>query len=107
MPIYVLKCPKCKVVFDYYKLRENSVPVCPKCGETDEFEKQITAPAIQFKGDGWNSTGNVSSVDPTTVEGVKRIDNPTPREKTLYKRRKEITGRKKKMKLGKPQNWDK
>jgi putative FmdB family regulatory protein len=101
MPVYILKCQKCKTSFDFYKLRANSKPACPKCGSTEGFEKQPTAPAIAFKGEGWQTTNFNASVDPTSVPGVKKIElqDQRPDQKILYKRKKEATGRRRKIKV--------
>lgn len=99
MPTFVEKCNKCGTIFDFYKLRESSEPVCPKCGNDKDFERLPSAPAFSFKGEGWQTPNYVASVDPTTVPGVKRIDNPTPQQRTLYKTKKEVTGRRKKVKV--------
>lgn len=99
MPTFILKCPKCKKEFEFLKLKESQTPSCPKCGNDKNFEKLPTAPALSFKGEGWQTPNYVASVDPTTVPGVKRIDNPTREQRTLYKNRKEATGRRKKIKI--------
>ena len=99
MPTYILKCPKCNTEFDFLRLRKSSKAVCPKCGNEKDFEKQPTAPSLSFNGDGWTTTNYVSSVDPTTVPGVKRIDNPTLEQKTLYKTRKRLRGFRKKVRI--------
>lgn len=101
MPTYIKKCLKCGKVFDFYKLHPSTKPVCPKCGSTEGFERLPTAPAISFKGEGWTTTNFSASVDPTTVPGVKKIetDKQTLDQKTLYKTRKEVTGRRRKVKI--------
>jgi putative FmdB family regulatory protein len=99
MPTYILKCPKCKKEFEFLKLRANSKAICPKCGYAEDFEKLPTAPALSFKGEGWTTTNYSASVDPTTVPGVKKIENPTREQRTLYKTRKQATGRRKKVKV--------
>jgi putative FmdB family regulatory protein len=101
MPVYILKCPKCKKNFDFLKLRESHKPVCPNCLNTEGFKKQPTAPAISFKGEGWTTMNYSASVDPTTVPGVKKIepDKQTLEQKTLYKTRKDVTGRRRKVKI--------
>ena len=55
MPLYEYKCAKCGN--RYEKIESVSAPEkqkCPKCG--GRAERQIAAPAIQFKGSGWYVT---------------------------------------------------
>lgn len=55
MPLYEYKCVKCGN--RYEKIESVSAPEkqkCPKCG--GRSERQIAAPAIQFKGSGWYVT---------------------------------------------------
>lgn len=99
MPIFVRRCKKCGTEFDFYKLRKTDEPVCPKCGNTEDFESMPTAPAIAFKGEGWTTTNYSASVDPTSVPGVKRVETPTKAQRTLYKTRREVTGRRRKIKI--------
>lgn len=92
MPIYELKCKKCEEIFDFYQLKKESKAKCPKCNNDDEneFEKQTTIPAVHFRGIGWTKRNYVDSVDPTVVNGVKRIDREKVKEKDkeLYKCKK-------------------
>jgi predicted nucleic acid-binding Zn ribbon protein len=103
MPTFIMNCQKCNAKFDFYKLRKSSKARCPKCGNENEkdFVKLPTAPAISFKGEGWQTTNYSASVDPTSVPGVKKIEKEeqTLDQKTLYKHRKEVTGRRKKVKV--------
>ena len=55
MPLYEYKCVKCGHRFE--KIESLSAPTtqkCPKCGK--KAERQLAAPAIQFKGSGWYVT---------------------------------------------------
>ena len=55
MPLYEYKCAKCSNRFE--KIEPVSAPTvqkCPKCG--GKAERQLAAPAIQFKGSGWYVT---------------------------------------------------
>jgi|SRR5215213_2860850 len=55
MPIYEYECRKCKAhVEAFQKLNDKSLTKCGKCG--GKLERQISAPAIQFKGSGWYVT---------------------------------------------------
>ena len=101
MPVYILKCQKCKTNFDFYKLKKSSKAECPKCGNKEGFEKLPTSAALSFRGEGWQTTNFSASVDPTTVPGVKKIEkeDQTLDQKTLYKTRKPVTGDRKKVKV--------
>jgi len=55
MPLYEYQCRACGHRFE--RIRKFSDPPlneCPECG--GEVEKLISAPAIQFKGEGWYIT---------------------------------------------------
>ena len=55
MPIYEFECQKCKTRTEVFqKLSDKPPTKCSKCG--GRLEKQISAPAIQFKGSGWYVT---------------------------------------------------
>ncbi len=55
MPIYEFKCKKCNATIEVFqKLSERSPTRCKKCG--GRLEKLISAPALQFKGEGWYVT---------------------------------------------------
>jgi len=55
LPLYEYKCVKCGHRFE--KIERLSAPTsqkCPKCGK--KAERQLSSPAIQFKGSGWYVT---------------------------------------------------
>ena len=55
MPIYEYECKKCKAhVEAFQKVNDKPLTKCRKCG--GKLERQISAPAIQFKGTGWYVT---------------------------------------------------
>ena len=55
MPIYEYECRKCKAhVEAFQKVSDKPLTRCRKCG--GKLERQISAPAIQFKGSGWYVT---------------------------------------------------
>ena len=55
MPIYEYECKKCKAhVEAFQKVNDKPLTRCRKCG--GKLERQISAPAIQFKGTGWYVT---------------------------------------------------
>lgn len=55
MPIYEYECRKCKAHIEVFQKLSDKPPTrCRKCG--GRLEKQLSAPAIQFKGSGWYVT---------------------------------------------------
>ena len=55
MPLYEYKCVKCGHRFEKIEsLSASETKKCPKCG--GRAERQLAAPAIQFKGSGWYVT---------------------------------------------------
>lgn len=55
MPIYEFRCTKCNEKIEVLqKLSDKSPTRCKKCG--GRLEKMISAPAVQFKGEGWYVT---------------------------------------------------
>lgn len=55
MPLYEYQCKKCRHRFE--KIRKFSDPPlkkCPECG--GPVEQLLSAPAVQFKGEGWYVT---------------------------------------------------
>ena len=59
MPIYEFECRKCKAHIEVFQKISDKPPVkCRKCG--GRLERQVSAPAIQFKGSGWYVTDYAS-----------------------------------------------
>ena len=55
MPLYEYRCVKCSHRFEKIEsLSASDSKKCPKCGA--KAERQLSAPAIQFKGSGWYVT---------------------------------------------------
>ncbi len=55
MPLYEYKCVKCGHRFEKIEsVSAATTKKCPKCGA--KAERQLSAPAIQFKGTGWYVT---------------------------------------------------
>jgi putative FmdB family regulatory protein len=55
VPLYEYKCRKCVHTFEkIMKFSDNPAADCPKCGS--EGERQLSAPAVHFKGSGWYVT---------------------------------------------------
>ena len=72
MPIYEYECTKCKAhVEAFQKVSDKPLTKCRKCG--GKLERQISAPAIQFKGSGWYVTdyaGKTTKSDKSESESV-------------------------------------
>jgi len=59
MPIFEFRCKKCNAHLEVYKkFSAKSPSKCQKCG--GRLEKVVSAPAIQFKGEGWYVTDYAS-----------------------------------------------
>jgi putative FmdB family regulatory protein len=55
VPLYEYKCAKCGHRFEKIEpVSASEVKKCPECG--GRAERQLAAPAIQFKGSGWYVT---------------------------------------------------
>jgi len=50
MPIFDLRCKDCEHVFEYFFVRSDDFPTCPKCGG-QYFEKLISCPHIRMDSD--------------------------------------------------------
>ena len=76
MPIYEFRCKKCNAYLEVYQKFADKQPTrCRKC--RGPLEKMISAPAIQFKGEGWyvSDYGRKGSV----AEKVeKELSSPEP-----------------------------
>ena len=69
MPLYEYKCVKCGHRFEKIESHTASTTKkCPECGA--KAERQIAAPAIQFKGSGWYVTDYAGKgTSPAASEG--------------------------------------
>jgi putative FmdB family regulatory protein len=55
LPLYEYQCKKCHSLMErIQKFSDAPLTICPHCG--GELEKQLSAPAVQFKGSGWYVT---------------------------------------------------
>ena len=85
MPIYEYECRKCKAhVEAFQKVNDKPLTKCRKCG--GKLERQISAPAIQFKGSGWYVTdyaGKTTKDEKSESESVPeaKADKPDKAEK--------------------------
>jgi len=77
VPLYEYLCVRCKHKFERIdKFTARKTRKCPKCG--DKAQRQLAAPAIQFKGAGWYVTdyGGKSSPDPKAEKSSSSSDKP-------------------------------
>jgi putative FmdB family regulatory protein len=71
MPLYEYKCAQCGTVTEVIqKVSDAPLAVCAQCG--GPLHKQVTSPAIQFKGSGWYVTD---------YAGKKPAETPSKTEK--------------------------
>jgi putative FmdB family regulatory protein len=88
MPLYEYKCSKCKTKFEVIqKVTEPPIKKCIQCGGV--VAKTITAPAIQFKGNGWyitdyaKKTRSESEEKPKAKKKKEAIKAETPAPKKV------------------------
>jgi putative FmdB family regulatory protein len=78
MPLYEYLCGSCGHRFErIQKFSDAPVAECPSCGGA--VEKQVSSPAIQFKGSGWYITDYAksgSSAKPK-ADGAGKADAPS------------------------------
>jgi putative FmdB family regulatory protein len=82
MPIYEFRCKKCHAQLEVFQKMSDKPPSrCQKCG--GRLEKLLSAPAIQFKGQGWYVTdyarkGNKSEDTGSDKDGKSEKDTSVP-----------------------------
>lgn len=77
MPLYEYKCTRCQYKFEIVqKFGASPPPNCPKCG--GPLSKVISAPALQFRGQGWYITDYAAKKSPDKEE--KKVEK-APSEK--------------------------
>ncbi len=77
MPLYEYKCSRCHYKFEIVQKVGAAPPQnCPKCG--GPLSKVISAPALQFRGQGWYITDYARKKSPDGEE--KKAEKP-PSEK--------------------------
>jgi putative FmdB family regulatory protein len=83
MPIYEYECRKCKAHIEVFqKVSDKPPSKCRNCG--GKLERQISAPAIQFKGSGWYVTdyAKTTKSDKTESESVSETKSEKTETKT-------------------------
>ena len=80
MPLYEYKCSKCHSVFEVIqKVDEPPLKKCLNCGAA--VHKQISAPAIQFKGSGWYITDYARKNTPAPAAKETQMPKETAKKK--------------------------
>lgn len=70
MPLYEYQCDSCRHRFEaIQKFSDPPLSACPKCGAA--LRKLQSAPAFQFKGDGWYVTDYAKKAGDQKKEGEK------------------------------------
>ncbi|HEY2932503.1 MAG TPA: FmdB family zinc ribbon protein [Acidobacteriota bacterium] len=112
MPLYEYQCSECGNNFEVIqKFADPPVDKCPKCG--GKVDKKLSAPAIQFKGQGWYITdysrkGGESKPDSTKeskageakTEGAKEPSKTEPSKETSKETPKKDSSPKEKASVG-------
>lgn len=76
MPLYEYQCNNCGHRFEkIVKFSDAPIRVCPQCGQ-EAVEQLLSAPAVQFKGEGWYVTdyARKNSAGSTSGSSDKKID---------------------------------
>lgn len=84
MPLYEYQCDSCGERFELIrKFSDPPLDVCPKCGK-GPVTKQVSSPAIQFKGSGFYITDYAKKNSPSETE-KKKADSPKAETKSETK----------------------
>jgi len=89
MPIYEFRCKKCNAHIEVFQKLSDKPPTrCKKC--SGRLEKQMSAPAIQFKGEGWYVTdyprkGSKPEKEPSSTETATATEKTKPKEASTKK----------------------
>jgi len=76
LPLYEYKCVKCGHRFEKIEsVSASTTKKCPQCG--GKAERQLAAPAIQFKGSGWYVTDYASKGSSSTANEKPAEGAPT------------------------------
>lgn len=86
MPLYEYKCQKCGHRYEVIQsISAPEIQKCPKCG--GKAVRQLTPPAIQFKGSGWYVTdyagkGTAPTPDSSGGDSAAAAKESSPEEKS-------------------------
>lgn len=91
MPLYEYACPNCGEGFELIqKFSDPPEAICPSCGQP--AERQLSAPAIQFKGSGWYVTDYARKQAPSDGKGESKPDAGTKEAATKGSSQAETKG---------------
>ncbi len=80
MPIYEYKCEDCGAETEVLqKASEPPKKKCSRCG--GKLKKKLSAPAIQFKGEGWYVTDHAKRSGPKPEGHKPKADKPASEKK--------------------------
>lgn len=79
MPLYEYRCANCHFTFEIVQKFSDKPPKkCPRCG--GPVKKMLSAPALQFKGEGWYITDYAHKTSPDKEEKTKEKTSPGKKE---------------------------
>jgi putative FmdB family regulatory protein len=88
MPIYEYECKKCHHRFErMQKFSDPHVTKCPKC--KGPIEQIISAPAVQFKGEGWYVTDYNKKSSASSSDGERQEKTEEKPDKDISKAKKQ------------------
>ncbi|MFN8490259.1 MAG: zinc ribbon domain-containing protein [Caldilineaceae bacterium] len=77
MPIYEFVCQTCGSEFEKIQsFSDKTAPICPRC-QSNQVERQMSRPAIHFKGSGWYITDSKSDNKDRKDASGKTADSET------------------------------
>jgi putative FmdB family regulatory protein len=105
LPLYEYECVKCGHRFEKIEpVSASTTKKCPKCGA--KAERQIAAPAIQFKGSGWyvtdyagkgsGSTASESGDGAKSDKPAEKVDSKAEPKASPTQKADKVSDRKKK-----------
>ena len=84
MPLHEYKCRKCRHVFErIQKFSDKPEANCPKCNSA--AERQLSAPAVHFKGTGWYVTDARKGKKDTNSEAKEKSSEKNTSDSTKKK----------------------
>lgn len=79
MPIYEYRCQHCGHGFELIqRFSDEAQQPCPQCGKT--ADRQMSAPAFQFKGSGWYLTDYAKKNSPSPSSSSSETKTETKSE---------------------------